>query len=72
VFHPVLMEELAKLELEERHKQAETRRTARMLQAGQPHLSDRALAALGDLMIETGGRLKERHAVPEHGVLGWE
>jgi hypothetical protein len=52
-------------------KEAEARRLAKQAREGQPTFAARMLEGLGDLLVDTGERLKEGRIPQGNSALGW-
>jgi hypothetical protein len=70
MYHPVMLEAMARARRQDLLREADARRLARQAREGQPGLADRLLEELGDLLVETGERLQKRSAPQGNGTLG--
>lgn len=66
--HEALWLEVARQNHNERQKQAAMNRLAAQARLGQPNLTERAMARLGDALIASGEKLKEGRELAEQAA----
>lgn len=71
MMHPIVAQAYARERQRDLLREAERRRLVRQARIGQPGLTDRFFKGMGELLIEAGERLKDRHISAEERSLRW-